>query len=177
VVVGTERLCIISTRIKKNKKSILVVVIGITLVTTSIAFSMLSQQAAEGRIQIAATRSEAPAAVSGNNIYIAWWTNKTANNNEEVMFRASNDAGATFSNKTNLSNSSDSDSWRVEIAGEGENVVVSWWETNQTSDTPVARVSNDGGQTFGPLLMLAANGTLGSGEAEEIAIAEEEGEG
>jgi hypothetical protein len=64
-----------------------------------------------------------------------------------------------------------------EIAAEGENVVVSWWETNQTSDTPVARVSNDGGQTFGPLLMLAANGTLGSGEAEEIAIAEEEGEG
>ena len=113
------------------------------------------------------TDSKAPVVVSGDNIYVAWWTNNTENNNEEVMFRASNDTGATFSNKTNLSNSSDADSWRVEIAGEGDNVVVSWWETNQTSDTPVARVSNDGGQTFGPLLMLAANGTLGSGEAEE----------
>jgi hypothetical protein len=120
------------------------------------------------------TDSKAPVVVSGDNIYIAWWTNKTENGNEEVMFRASNDGGATFSNKTNLSNSTDADSWRVEIAGEGENVVVSWWETNQTSDIPVARVSNDGGATFGPLIMLAANGTLGSGEAEEIAIAEVE---
>jgi hypothetical protein len=56
----------------------------------------------------------------------------------------------------------------VEIAGEGENVVVSWWETNQTSDIPVARVSNDSGETFGPLMMLAANGTLGSGGAEAV---------
>ena len=120
---------------------------------------------------------KAPVVVSGDNIYIAWWTNNTENGNEEVMFRASNDGGATFSNKTNLSNSTDADSWRVEIAGEGENVVVSWWETNQTSDIPVARVSNDRGATFGPMVMLAANGTLGSGEAEEIAIVDEEGEG
>jgi hypothetical protein len=112
--------------------------------------------------------SKAPVVVSGDNIYIAWWTNNTENGNEEVMFRASDDGGATFSNKTNLSNTTDADSWRVEIAGEGDNVVVSWWETNQTSDTPVARISNDGGATFGPLLMLAANGTLGSGEAEEV---------
>ena len=114
------------------------------------------------------TDSKAPVVVSGDNIYIAWWTNKTENGNQEVMFRASNDAGATFSNKTNLSNTTNADSTRVEIAGDGENVVVSWWETNQTSDTPVARVSNDAGQTFGPLLTLSANGTLGSGEAEEV---------
>jgi hypothetical protein len=123
------------------------------------------------------TDSKAPVVMSGDNVYVAWWTNNTENGNEEVMFRASNDGGATFSNKTNLSNSTDADSWRVEIAGEGENVVVSWWETNQTSDIPVARVSNDGGATFGPMILLAANGTLGSGEAEEIAIVDEEGEG
>jgi hypothetical protein len=110
--------------------------------------------------------SKAPAVVSGDNIYIAWWTNNTENENEEVMFRSSSDGGATFSNKTNLSNSTDSDSWRVEIAGEGDTVVVSWWETNQTSDVSVARVSNDGGETFGPLLMLGANGTIGSTEEE-----------
>src|ERR687898_1201487 len=106
------------------------------------------------------TDSKAPVVISGDNIYVAWWTNKTENGNEEVMFRASNDGGGTFSDKINLSNSPDADSTRVEIAAEGADVIVSWWETNQTSDTPVARMSSDGGQTFGPMLRLAANGTI-----------------
>ena len=117
--------------------------------------------------------TKAPVVVSGDNIYIAWWTNNTENGNQEVMFRASNDGSSTFSNKTNLSNTTDADSWRVEIAGEGDSVVVTWWETNQTSDVPVARVSTDGGATFGPMVMLAANGTV-TGIEEEAA--EEEGE-
>jgi hypothetical protein len=108
------------------------------------------------------TDSKAPVVVSGDNIYVAWWTNNTENGNEEVMFRASNDGGQTFGDKINLSNTTDADSWRVEIAGEGADVVVTWWETNQTSDTPVARISTDGGQTFGPMLRLATNGTLTS---------------
>ncbi len=46
---------------------------------------------------------KAPTVVSGDNIYIAWWTNNTAENgNEEVMFRASTDGGATFGDKINL---------------------------------------------------------------------------
>ncbi len=110
------------------------------------------------------TDSKAPVVVSGDNIYIAWWTNNTANKNEEVMFRASNDGGATFGDKMNLSNTPDADSWRVEVAGEGADVIVSWWETNQTSDTPVARISTDGGQTFGPMLRLASNGTIDNTE-------------
>jgi hypothetical protein len=111
---------------------------------------------------------KAPSVVSGDNIYIAWWTNNTDNGNHEVMFRASNDGGATFAEKINLSNTTEADSWNVEIAGEADTVVVSWWETNQTSDIPVARVSNDAGATFGPLMMLGMNGTLGSGEAEGV---------
>jgi hypothetical protein len=63
------------------------------------------------------TDSKAPVVVSGDNIYIAWWTNNTENGNEEVMFRASNDGGATFGDKINLSNITEADSWRVEIAG------------------------------------------------------------
>jgi hypothetical protein len=111
--------------------------------------------------------TKAPVVVSGDNIYIAWWTNNTEENgNEEVMFRASNDGGETFGDKINLSNTTDADSWRVEIAGEGADVIVTWWETNQTSDIPVARISTDGGQTFGPMLMLATNGTLTSSEEE-----------
>src|ERR671922_2775108 len=88
------------------------------------------------------TDSKAPVVVSGDNIYVAWWTNNTENGNEEVMFRASNDGGATFGDKINLSNTPDADSWRVEIAAEGADVVVTWWEINQTSDTPVARISD-----------------------------------
>jgi hypothetical protein len=135
------------------------------------AFEPVGDQVVEETLK----RKAAPVVVSGDNIYIAWWTNNTANNNEEVMFRASTDGGATFGDKINLSNTTNADSTRVEIAGEGDTVVVSWWETNQTSDIPVARVSNDAGETFGPLMMLAANGTLGSGEAEEIGVAGEGG--
>ena len=76
------------------------------------------------------------------------------------MFRASNDGGATFGDKINLSNTTDADSTRVEIAGEGADIAVTWWETNQTSDTPVARLSCDGGQTFGPMLRFGTNGTI-----------------
>ena len=108
------------------------------------------------------TDSKAPVVMSGDNIYVAWWTNNTENGNEEVMFRASNDGGATFGDKMNLSNTPDADSWRVEIAAEGADVIVSWWETNQTSDTPAARLSTDGGQTFGPMLRLGTNGTISS---------------
>jgi hypothetical protein len=112
-------------------------------------------------------RPKAPAVISGENVYIVWWTDKgTPNANGEVMFRASTDGGQTFGNKTNLSNTDTVDSINAEIAAEGENVVVSWWETNQTSDIPVARISSDGGQTFGPMMMLAANGTI-SGSTEE----------
>jgi hypothetical protein len=82
------------------------------------------------------------------------------------MFRASTDVGATFTDKINLSNTTDADSWRVEISGEGDTVIVSWWETNQTSDIPVARISTDAGETFGPMIMLAANGTISGTEDE-----------
>ena len=137
--------------------------------TLAAATPLMQQQSAEAAAM--KMRAEAPAVVSGENVYMAWWTNKTDNNLEEVMFRASTDGGATFGDKINLSNTTDSDSRRVEIAGEGPNVLVSWRETNETSDTPVARISTDSGQTFGPVLMLATNGTIG--EAEEEA---EEGE-
>jgi hypothetical protein len=87
------------------------------------------------------------------------------------MFRASNYGGQTFTDKVNLSNSTDADLWRVEIVAEGENLAVSWLEANQTSDTSVARISTDGGATFGPVLRLATNGTISSTIARE-----EEGE-
>ncbi|MFY9965284.1 MAG: hypothetical protein WBL44_12120 [Nitrososphaeraceae archaeon] len=55
-------------------------------------------------------RSEkAPVVISGDNVYVVWFTDKgTPNSNGEVIFRASNDGGATFGDKINLSNTSDS---------------------------------------------------------------------
>jgi len=55
-------------------------------------------------------------------------------------------------------------------------VVVTWWERNQTINNPVMRVSNDNGATFGSMLMLATNGTLGEAEAAESEEGEGEGE-
>jgi hypothetical protein len=103
---------------------------------------------------------KAPPAISGDNVYVTWNVNNTANNNEDIMFRASTDSGVTFGDKINLSNSTDADSTRAEIDSDADSVVVTWWETNQTSDIPVMRISNDNGETFGPLLNLASNGTI-----------------
>jgi hypothetical protein len=100
----------------------------------------------------------APITIFGDNIYVTWSTNKTGN--DEVMFRASDDGGATFADKINLSNTTDADSTRAEIDSDTDSVVVTWWETNETQDTPVMRVSNDNGDTFGPLLKLATNGSI-----------------
>jgi len=107
------------------------------------------------------TFQKAPPAVSGENIYIAWWSNKTGN--YEVMFRASTDNGATFGEKINLSNTNKTESVDAEIAAEGDNVVVTWWERNITSNEPVTRISNNAGETFGPMQQLSQNGTIGSG--------------
>jgi hypothetical protein len=103
----------------------------------------------------------APITMSGNNSYIAWWSNETADgSNNDVMFRASTDGGQTFGEKINLSNSTDSNSTRVEMDSDVDSVVITWWETNETDDIPVMRVSNDNGNTFGPILRLATNGSI-----------------
>ena len=78
-----------------------------------------------------------------------------------MLFRASTDNGKTFGDKINLSNTTNDQSTRVEIDSDADSVVVTWWETNETSDLPVMRISNDNGKTFGPLLQLGADGTLG----------------
>ncbi len=151
--------------------TIILLVAGVTI--TTLPLTALASRTGEtgfidptGDIKVPPPPPRAPSIVSGDNIYLAWWTNNTENGNEEVMFRASTDGGATFSDKINLSNTTDADSWRVEIHGEAGTVVVSWWETNQTSDIPVARVSNDAGETFGPLIMLGTNGTITTAEEE-----------
>ncbi len=140
--------------------TVVTIVFAATIVVPS-AYGKVSMQ------DIHITDIKAPVVVSGDNIYIAWWTNNTENGNEEVMFRASNDGGQTFSDKINLSNTTDADSVDAEIAAEGANVIVTWWERNQTSDIPVARISTDAGETFSPIMVLSTNGTIGIEEEEE----------
>ena len=83
-----------------------------------------------------------------------------ANNIEEVLFRASTDGGLSFGDKINLSNTTDTDSWKAEIDSDAGSVVVTWWETNQTADLPMMRISTDIGAAFGPMLMLTNNGSI-----------------
>ncbi|HYF99154.1 MAG TPA: sialidase family protein [Candidatus Saccharimonadales bacterium] len=102
-------------------------------------------------------------AASDNNVYVSSWDKKTGN--WEVFLSASNDNGQTFGETINLSNSSDAKSDRAILEAEGNNVYVSWWETTAPGkQDPVLRVSNDNGQTFGPVLDLGANSTIGETE-------------
>jgi hypothetical protein len=97
-------------------------------------------------------------ALSGNNTYVMWWENKTGN--WEVLFSRSIDGGQTFEDTINLSNSSTTRSERAQLAAVGNNVYVTWWE--EPGREPMFRSSNDNGETFGPVLRLAGNGTIGS---------------
>jgi hypothetical protein len=140
------------------------VVLAVAVAAVFIASTVLVTTEAEAkkkRKELAEALLAAPIATSGDNVYITWWSNKTGN--MEVMFRASTDNGVTFGDKMNLSNTTEADSDDAEIAASGDNVYVTWWERNETSDEPVSRVSNDNGATFGPLLRLATNGTIGGG--------------
>lgn len=112
---------------------------------------------------------KAPTVVVSDNVYVVWFTdNGTPNTNGEVIFRASIDGYTTFGEKINLSNSSDADSIDAEISADAETVVVTWWEAKQNSTEPVMRVSTDSGVSFGPILKIATNGTLGTGEAKPV---------
>ena len=114
-----------------------------------LGFGTIAVQGPERRIALA---------VSGDNIYIAWITNKTGNDN--VVFRASNDAGATLNDRIILSNTTNATLQDIQIAAGAENVAVLWWQMNATSEEPVARISADNGQTFESVANLASNGTI-----------------
>jgi hypothetical protein len=116
----------------------------------------------EEQIEQVEIDKKAPIAISGDNAYIVWFTEQNnPNNNSELLFRSSNDDGSTFADKINLSNTTTADSINAEIAADGNNVIITWWERNSTSEEPVVRISTDSGTTFGPTLRLTSNGTIG----------------
>jgi hypothetical protein len=84
-----------------------IIILAFVFATTTAAGPMLlSVQSAEALVDMGEFR-KAPVVISGENIYTAWWTNNTADGNDEVMFRVSTDGGATFGGKINLSNTTD----------------------------------------------------------------------
>jgi hypothetical protein len=137
-----------------NTKLGVLIAVVISAAAIVAVFQQQQQQKAQAATIGVGHLRGAPMATSGdNNVYVAWWSNKTGN--DEVMFKASTDAGKTFSNKMNLSNTPKSDSQDAEIAAAGNNVYITWWERNQTMNEPVMRISNDNGKTFGQELMLS----------------------
>jgi hypothetical protein len=153
-------------RKKENRSVRLMNIINIlgVIISTTLVLTFGTVAAIHALIDTSTGERKAPPAITADNVYVSWWTNNTVNNNEEIMFRASTDGGATFGEKINLSNTTDAASTRTEIDSDADSVVVTWWETNQTSDTPVMKVSTDNGATFGPMLTLAINGTIGAEE-------------
>jgi hypothetical protein len=147
-------------------KPALSIIVGITLLAMFGAMNLLQSAAGLADASVRIAEPKAPMVASGDNLYVVWWTNKSGN--REVMFRASTDNGATFGDKINLSNSTETDSENAEIVATGDNVYVSWWENslqNGTSES-VMRVSTDNGAKFGPLVTLGDNGALGTSIAE-----------
>jgi hypothetical protein len=134
---------------------IVIFVIGTTISTIALFLAQLTY----GTVAVQGPESRVTLAVSGDNIYIAWITNKSGY--DQVMFRSSNDTGATFNDKIILSNTTNATLQDIQVAADADNVVVIWrQQTNATSDEPIARISADNGQTFEPVDNLASNGTI-----------------
>ena len=92
-------------------------------------------------------------ATSNNNVYVTWWDNKTGNN--EVFFARSTDSGKSFDKTINISNATGG-SADNQIAAQGNNVYITWWDTDKTTGVKNVffRASNDNGNTFGSPIML-----------------------
>ncbi|MGH9926726.1 MAG: hypothetical protein ACRD5B_15255 [Nitrososphaeraceae archaeon] len=136
-------------------------VIGIIALAVIMATTTLTVQSSYAARKRDTSGMPAVIATSDENVYVVWGNNNT-DNNTEIMFRASNDGGQSYSNKINLSNSSSSNSTDFDIEATDNNVIVSWRETNATSAEPGIIFSNDLGTTFRPLMRLASNGTIGA---------------
>jgi choline-glycine betaine transporter len=61
-----------------NIQSILGVIFGITLVATFGTTTLLQQVYAANWVDPNPDPRKAPPAISGENVYVAWWTNNTA---------------------------------------------------------------------------------------------------
>ena len=144
----------------KEKTPLGIIIVAITFATTiAVTPALIQIQSAHasraGGEVVSSNFRGGTIAVSGSNVYAAWWNNKTGD--FEVMFRASTDNGHTFGPKINLSDSPEVASTDAQVGAEGKNVYVIWWETSTSGHTaePFLRISYDNGKTFGEKVMLS----------------------
>jgi hypothetical protein len=140
---------------KYSSLNVIIIVSGMMLIA---AFATVYQtQSTDGFSwpHIDRSNGKAPIAVSGDNVYVTWWGNNSGN--YEVMFKASNDSGQTFSDKINLSNSTNGISVDADIAATGNNVYVTFADNRTGFADAYMITSNDNGKTFNPAVMLTDN--------------------
>jgi hypothetical protein len=103
---------------------------------------------------------ELKVAADGDKVYVlATGAEKNSTTYEpDVFLKVSNDSGKTFGKDINLSQSKGITSDRIHIKALDDKVYVTWWDRNlDGSDTPLMRISDDGGQTFGDKIILSTN--------------------
>jgi hypothetical protein len=101
---------------------------------------------------------ELKVAADGNKVYaLATGAEKNSTSYQpDVFVKVSEDEGKTFGKDINLSLSKDIPSDRIQIKAMDGKVYVTWWDKNlDGSDTPLMRISEDGGQTFGDKILLS----------------------
>ncbi|MEM3085490.1 MAG: hypothetical protein QXP61_10465, partial [Nitrososphaerales archaeon] len=103
-------------------------------------------------------------AVSGSNVYVVW------RDNNEILFRASNNNGATFGPTINLSNNVGV-SQNAQIAAAGNNVYVLWQDDTPGNFDIFFRASNDNGANFGSVINLSSDSGRSGGLLGHLAIA------
>jgi hypothetical protein len=89
----------------------------------STSILLVSPQHAAASVNLEESFGKSTVAVTGRHVYVAWHTNDTVNNNEDVFFRASSDGGKTFGDKVYLSHTTGSNSTRIEIDSDGYTMV------------------------------------------------------
>jgi hypothetical protein len=159
----------------RNKRLLLLllsmhIVFGIFVITETISYASSSSEIgnvnelrSNDSIQINSELNTSEPALSpvllipidavGENVYFVWSSNKTGN--FEVYFARSTDSGENLDTAINLSNSPGVRSEDSLIKAEGKNVYVTWWENYGNGTTvPVARSSNDNGESFGRVVQL-----------------------
>ena len=101
---------------------------------------------------------ELKVAADGNNVYaLATGAEKNSTSYQpDVFVKVSEDGGKTFGKDINLSLSRDIPSDRIQIKAMDDKVYVTWWDKNLDGlDTPLMKISDDGGQTFGDKILLS----------------------
>ena len=112
--------------------------------------------AAQSSGDVGAQGSEEVTAASGSNRFVVWYDSTPGN--DDILFKRSTDAGATWKATVNLSTNPGS-SKDPQIAVSGSNVYVVWEQHNSVAnvDDTFFRRSTDNGATWGSKVKISAN--------------------